>query len=516
MNDKPIKKVVIVGGGSAGWLVAGILAADHNAHLPEGIDLTVIASPEVNTIGVGEGTWPTMRGTLKRIGISETEFFRRCDAAFKQGSQFRGWVNGKCDDSYYHPFSLPLGYDKNINMAFAWQDVRERVNFTNAVSSQGYVSDRDLAPKLHTHAEFEGALNYGYHLDALKFAQLLQEHCTSKLGVTYIPDHITGINSDENGDIRSLSTKSSGELEGDFFIDCSGLASLLLSKHYEVGFKSQKHVLFNDSAIVTQIPYPSTESPIASCTRSTAQSAGWIWDIGLPTRRGTGYTFSSAHTDDAQAECALREYIGDKTGEQALRKISFNPGYREKFWHQNCVAVGLSAGFIEPLEASALVMIELAAGKISEALPATRGVMDIVARQFNRQFTYRWERIIDFLKLHYVLSNRTDSDYWCDNRLADSIPDSLQERLALWQHHSPWFGDFVEQDEIFSPASYQYVLYGMGFNSKGRATTARLDRPQQTYELFAQNHTQANQLVERLADNRTTINNILQHGMHKI
>lgn len=516
MNDKPIKKVVIVGGGSAGWMTAGILAADHNAHLPEGLDVTVIASPEVNTIGVGEGTWPTMRGTLQRIGISETEFFRRCDASFKQGSEFRQWVNGKKDDRYYHPFTLPAGYDKNLNLAFAWQEVSDRVSFTNAVCTQGYVSDHGLAPKLNTHAEFQGALNYGYHLDALKFAQLLQEHCTSKLGVTYISDHITGVNSNENGDIGSLCTKENGELEGDFFIDCSGLSSLLLARHYEIGFKSQKHVLFNDSAIVTQVPYQKPDHEIASCTRSTAQSNGWIWDIGLPSRRGTGYTFSSAHTSDDEAEQVLRDYLGEINPQQNLRKISFNPGYREKFWHKNCVAVGLSAGFIEPLEASALVMIELAANKISDELPATRSVMDIAAKRYNQQFTYRWERIIDFLKLHYVLSERTDSDYWLDNKLSESIPQSLQERLAWWQYHSPWFGDFVEQDEIFSPASYQYVLYGMGFKPKGRSTLARIDKPLQAYEYFGQVHIQAHHLVEQLDSNRRTIGKIVQHGMQNI
>lgn len=516
MTDKPISKVVIVGGGSAGWLVAGILAADHQAHLSEGLDITVIASPQVSTIGVGEGTWPTMRATLERIGISETQFIRQCDATFKQGSQFRQWVNGQADDSYYHPFTIPVGYDKNINLAMTYQQVKDRVSFCNAVTTQGYVCDRDLAPKLNSHSEFDGSLNYGYHLDALKFAKLLQSHCCSKLGVTFIEDHITGVNSDITGDIESLSTTNHGELKGDFYIDCSGLGSLLLGRHFNIGFNSQKSVLFNDSAIVTQVPYENEHQEIASCTRSTAQSAGWVWDIGLTSRRGVGYTFSSAHSNDEQAEQTLRAYLGDDKSQMSLRKISFNPGFREKFWHKNCVAVGLSAGFIEPLEASALVMIELAASKISDELPARRCVMDITAQRFNDQFSYRWHRIIDFLKLHYAISQRSDSDYWIDNRCENSMPSALQQNLALWQHHAPWFGDFVQQDEIFSPASYQYVLYGMGFHTQGRTTGARQDKPATAFELFSQVNSQANQLAERLKGHRQTLNNIHQYGMQKI
>ena len=206
------------------------------------------------------------------------------------------------------------------------------------------------------------------------------------------------------------------------------MQSLLLGQHYGVPFRSQKHVLFNDTALALQIPYADENSPIASQTISTAQSNGWIWDIGLPTRRGVGHVYSSAHTSDDAAEArAAHLHRAHRRAEEHAgtpRKLSFNPGYREKFWHRNCVAIGLSAGFIEPLEASALALVELSAAMLSDQMPATRDAMDIVARRFNDSFTYRWERVIDFLKLHYVLTQRTDSAFWRDNvpRRVDSGP----------------------------------------------------------------------------------------------
>ena len=186
-----------------------------------------------------------------------------------------------------------------------------------------------------------------------------------------------------------------------------------------------------------QVPYAAADSSIASHTLSTAQDAGWIWDIGLPSRRGVGHVYSSAHTNDEAAERSLLAYVQRTSGagfEMAgtPRKIDLKPGYREKFWHRNCVAVGISGGFIEPLEASALALIEMSARMIADDLPATREVMNVVARRFNERFTYRWSRIIDFLKLHYLLSKREDSDFWIDKRRVETIPLRLQEQLALW------------------------------------------------------------------------------------
>ena len=502
MASSIIEHIVILGGGSAGWLTAGVIAAEH-PHLT----VTLLESPDVAPIGVGEGTWPTMRDTLRRIGVSESDFFRECDASFKQGSKFCGWVNGQADDYYFHPFVLPQGYGE-ANLAARWQERHGNVPFADLVSFQPHLCAHGKAPKQAGTPEFAAVANYGYHLDAGKFGLFLRKHCIEKLGVTFISDHVTAVNSHENGDIASLQTVHHGAVAGDLFVDCSGMQSLLLGKHFGVEFISQKHVLFNDSALAVQIPYPHENSPIASQTMSTAQSAGWIWDISLPTRRGIGYVYSSAHTSDEAAEQALRTYIGQ--GDLATpRKLTFQPGYRRQFWRRNCVAIGLSAGFIEPLEASALALVELSAAMLSDEMPATRAVMEIVERRFNEAFTYRWERVIDFLKLHYILSERTDSDYWRDNQ---ATPERLAELLTLWRHRPPSRTDFGRIDEVFPSASYQYVLYGMGF----RTEQAAVKNPAQADEYFRQAASLTAKMLAALPGNRELIDHIQRNGLPTI
>ncbi len=514
-----IKKITIIGGGTAGWLTAGVIAAEHMANSVDGIEVTLIESPDVNPIGVGEGTWPTMRGTLKKMGVSETDFIRECDASFKQGALFAKWVTAEEDDAYYHPLVLPQGYAE-INLAPYWQGLSANKSFADTVSFQGYLCESGLAPKQNTTPEFAHVANYAYHLDAGKFAIFLQKHCVGKLGVKHILDHVECVNSASNGDIASVKTKLNGDVEGDLFIDCTGFSSLLLGKHFQIPFVSKKHILFNDSALAVQVPYETDKSPIASHTISTAQSAGWIWDIGLPSRRGIGHVYSSAHCNDEEAEKSLRQYIEQTNGTIAkdaqLKKITFEPGHRALFWHKNCVAVGLSAGFLEPLEASALVLVELSAAMISEQLPATRSVMDIVAKRFNDKFLYRWDRIIDFLKLHYVLTKRTDSLYWRDNCNSESIPDELEAMLSLWKHHSPWHQDFTQVDEVFPSASYQYVLYGMGFKTDASQTARKTNNPNLANQNFMLNEQITRKLLMGLPSNRDLINKIHQFGLQKI
>jgi len=517
--DKKIKRIVILGGGSAGWLTCAVIAAEHCANTDSGIQVTLVESPDVKPIGVGEGTWPTMRGTLRKIGVRETDFFKECDASFKQGAKFAKWVTGADDDAYYHPLVLPQGYSE-VNLVPFWNENSANVSFADAVSFQGQLCERGLAPKQNTTPEYAHIANYAYHLDAGKFSGFLQRHCTTKLGVKHILDHVVAVNNDETGDIRSLTTKQHGEIEGDLFIDCTGFKSLLLGEHYGIPFVECKSVLFNDTALAVHVPYPEHDSPIASHTISTAQKAGWIWDIGLPTRRGVGYVFSSAHTDVSTAEDELQRYLdgikGANAGQLTPRKINIDPGHRKVFWHKNCVAVGLSAGFLEPLEASALVLVELSAAMISEQLPATRNVMDIVAKRFNEKFLYRWDRIIDFLKLHYVLTKRTDSDYWIDNCRKETIPDGLIELLELWQHQSPWHHDFTQVDEIFPSASYQYVLYGMGFHTEQQLTAKQMQNTKAAYQHLRKNQEMTHKLVNGLPTNRELIDKIKTYGLQMI
>jgi glycine/D-amino acid oxidase-like deaminating enzyme len=515
---RPVRSICIVGGGTAGWLTAGIIAARHRSESGRGLEIMVIESDSIGIVGVGEGTWPTMRTTLKKIGISETDFFRQCNASFKQGAKFARWVTGRDEDFYYHPLMLPEGFP-SLDLAAFWTRYSEEhdnaPSFSDAVCFQQAVCEQGLAPKLITSPEFAGVANYAYHLDAGRFAAFIREHCVTKLGVRHIVDDVTGVGKNEAGDIDYVETRKSGQLSGDLFIDCSGFRSLLLGETLGVPFVDCSDVLFIDRALAVQVPYDHEQSEIVPHTVAVAQKHGWIWDIGLQSRRGVGYVFSSSHTTADAALEELHGYVGDKLRDLQPREIKINAGHRQTFWKGNCVAVGLAGGFLEPLEASALVLIELSADMISTMMPATRETMDIVARRFNEATGYRWQRIIDFLKLHYVLSKRTDSQFWIDNRAPGSIPESLREQMELWRYRAPGDEDFTSNNEMFPAASYQYVLFGMGF----RMDVSRLPLERglgQAQRAFTQNETLKAKWTRTLPKNRDLINRIKEHGLQRI
>ncbi len=495
--------IVIVGGGTAGWITACVLAADH----PD-LEVTLIESPDVPTIGVGEGTWPSMRMTMQRIGLPESRLFAECDASPKQGTEFIGWASGEETDRYYHPFSLPTEYT-TLNLADYWLQRECRQSFADYVTPQAAVIAAGLAPKQPATPDYAFNVNYGYHFDAGKFAAVLHEHAVDKLGVRYVSANVSGVVSAEDGYLEAVELDSGETLGGQLFVDCTGQRALLLGQHFGVPLKSVKDVLFNDTAIAAQIPYGEPSAKINSVTHSTAKKAGWIWDIGLQSRRGIGYVFSSAHTSEEAARAELAEYISSVEPTSTIdsdkfRLIRFEPGYRETFWVNNCVAVGLSAGFVEPLEASALAMIEQSASGISKQLPKSREIMAVVARRFNEKMTYHWEKIIEFLKLHYVVSRRDDSSYWQAARDLDSCPDDLRDKLVVWQQQPPWHDDAPRVDELFPSASYQYVLYGMGFRPRHAIADGQsLDAIQpQVEQVLRHNQQKADELVRHLTPNR--------------
>jgi hypothetical protein len=463
--EASVSRIVIVGGGTGGWLAACLIAARANRSVGKPISVTLIESPDIPTIGVGEGTWPTMRRTLERIGIAEPEFLLACDASFKQGSRFDGWRTGRSDDRYYHPFVAPIDGAPSDVIA-SWQESAADRRFDEIVSPQPGVCELDLAPRQRMMPDYAGSLNYAYHLDAGKLAALLARHATERLGVRHLRDHVLAVQAAEGGDIASVRTRENGAIEGDLFIDCTGHAALLIGEHYSVPFVDRRAELFNDRALAVQVPV-APDSPIASQTIGTAHVAGWIWDIGLPTRRGVGCVYASEFLTDEAAAAELEAYLrrtapGIDVDQLSFRRLTFRSGHRERFWERNCLAVGLSAGFLEPLEASAIVLIELSLNALLDNFPATRTVMDIHAARFNALFRYRWDRIVEFLKLHYLLSRR-EEPYWRAHREAASIPSRLPDLLQIWRHQPPSNADFPAIDEIFPAASHQYVLYGMGF-----------------------------------------------------
>jgi glycine/D-amino acid oxidase-like deaminating enzyme len=461
------RSILIVGGGTAGWLTAAYLAKYFDAAHNPRLRITLLESPEIGIIGVGEGTFPTIRNTLRFIGIDESKFVRATSATFKQGIRFDNWVHTPKDGQashFLHPFEAPFHSDSH-SLVHYWllQDEAARPPFAEAMTIQNRVAEADRAPKADGEGDFAGPLNYAYHFDATMVAEVLSEHARM-LGVRHLQGLLTDVALDpETGAIDHVVTREHGNLEADLYIDCSGFRAELIEGALGVPFEPVGDVLFTDRALACKIPYDRADEPLRSYTVAAAHRAGWTWDIGLSGARGIGCVYSSAHMTDEEAERILESYTGGRSHDVQRRLIPFRTGYRTRPWEKNCVAVGLSGGFLEPLESTGVVMIEAAAAMIAELFPHY-GPPDGPARRFNELMGARYEAIVSFLKLHYCLSSR-DEKFWRDNAAEASIPERLKYLLEQWRYRPPSRYDFVLDHESFAYFNYQYILYGMGFRT---------------------------------------------------
>ncbi|MDE2309026.1 MAG: tryptophan 7-halogenase [Xanthomonadaceae bacterium] len=464
-----LQKILIVGGGTAGWLTACYLAKALGSASPQGIRVELVESPHIGLLGVGEATFPSIRGTLSAIGLDERRFLAGATATYKQGIRYVNWVRppgtpGR--EHYFHPFSVPSQRGGSPELLPYWLlgGAPEGVPFADAVTMQSWLVEHGRAPKRIGDAEYQGPLNHAFHFDAACFAAVLAEHGRS-LGIVRHFATVERAELDGQGAIARIVTAELGALSADLYVDCTGLRGSLIGDAMQSPFRSRRDVLFADRAVTIQVPYPRADTPIPSCTIATAQEAGWTWDIGLQRRRGIGYVYSSRHSDASRAEAVLRGYIGPEADALPSLQLKFETGYRPEHWRKNCVAVGLAGGFVEPLESTGIALIELAAYMLAHQLPGETGDMERTARHYNAMMVARYDRIIDFIKMHYCLSQRRDSGFWIDNADPAGVPDTLQDRLALWRHRPPHRLDFVTDLEMFLPASWQYVLYGMEFHT---------------------------------------------------
>lgn len=502
-----VKSVLIVGGGTAGWITAAYLARTLGAGAADGIRITLVESPEIATVGVGEGTFPTIRKTLRRIGLDEATVVRECHATFKQGAKFvhwRGAPGSAMADHYLHSFQVtqePTGLDllPYWLLGVAGADV----NWDEVNTPQKPVADASRAPKLISHPDYEAPLNYAYHFDAARLATCLQRQAVES-GVRHILDTVVAVNLDADGAIRSVATRANGALNADLFIDCTGFRAQLIGAALGVPYKSCRSILFCDTALTVQVPYERPDAPVASYTIATAHEGGWIWEIGLANRRGVGNVYSSAHLTDERAEEILRSHLGPGASGLTARKIRFDPGYREINWRRNCIAIGLSSGFFEPLEATGIVFIEVAAVMLATLFP-WGGDLEIAARQFNEIMRRRYERARDFIKLHYCISERRDSQFWRDNVDPATVPESLQELLRTWRHRPPSSIDIDQNVDIFKEASWQYVLYGMGYKTDLRPRAGVLKYYDEARAAFAEIRRQAEFACRTLPTHRELI-----------
>ena len=480
------RRILIVGGGTAGWLTAAYLAKHLALSDRSHLEVTLIDSPDIGVIGVGEGTFPTIRTTLQFLGIDERRFIRETAATFKQGIRFVDWArtpSGGVHHEFLHPFEAPF-YTEGTSLVPYWllQDAATRPPFAQAVTLQQRVAAAMRAPKRAHEAAYAGPLNYAYHFDAVRLAKVLAERAR-ELGVRHVEATLSGVVRDATGAIEHVDTLQHGAFKADLYVDCSGFRAEMIGTAPGAAFKSVRHQLFTDRALTCKLPSQDPAAPLESCTIATAHEAGWTWEIGLNGSRGIGCVYSSDHMSDDRAAEVLRQYVGTGDADLVTRCIPFAAGWREKQWVKNCVAVGLSAGFLEPLESTGLVLIEAAVGMIAEMFPHG-GPIEAPARRFNELMNARFENIVNFLKLHYCVSRR-DEAFWRDNAHLGSIPERLAEFLEQWKHRPPGRFDFMLDTETFAFFNYQYILYGMGYGTDMEA--ARADFPQvvEAERLFA-------------------------------
>ncbi|MCT8003044.1 tryptophan 7-halogenase [Sphingomonas sanguinis] len=458
------RSILIVGGGTAGWLTAAYLTR-YLGGRPD-IKITLLEAPDIGAIGVGEGAFPTMRNTLRFLGIDEGHFIRAAGATFKQGIRFDDWRHAPTPERrhrYWHPFEPPFQAD-GVDLVAHWlsQEPSGRVPFAEAVTIQHRVAAAGRGPKQAGEGAYDGPLSYAYHFDAHRLVALLADHAVA-MGVRHLNGRLIGAARDGAGAIDHILTDHHGSLVADLYVDCTGQRAELIGGVLGEELVSVRDQLFTNRALACRLPYDEAAAGggLPTMTVATAHPAGWSWNIGLAQGRGIGTVYSDAHMDDDTALRTLAAYLGRDPAMVEPRLLTFDPGYRRRPWIGNCVAIGLAGGFLEPLESTGIVLIEAAVAMLAELFPH-RGPIDAPAARFNALMTARYRTITDFLKLHYCLSRR-DEPFWRDNVHPGSISDRLRDLLAQWRYRPPGRFDFTLDVESFAYFNYQYILYGMGF-----------------------------------------------------
>lgn len=440
LQNKQIQKIVILGGGTAGWMTAAALAKLLPA---EHFQITLVESDHIATVGVGEATLPHLRFFNQRLGIDEAEFMRATQATFKTGIEFANW--GQKGQAYIHPFGDYGQPIDGINFYHYWLKQRQAGDKT-PLDHYSFPVIASLAGKFdfpdNDLSKIQSTFSYAYHIDAGLYAKYLRVF-SEKLGVTRREGKVVDvIKRASNNDIEMLVMEDGTRIEGDFFVDCSGFRGQLIDKTLNSGFEDWSHWLPCNSAIA--IATEQVEQPLPY-TKAIAHEAGWQWRIPLQHRVGNGHVYCDQFITKQQALDTLEQnLIGKPLTEPNF--LRFKAGRRKQAWKNNCLAIGLSSGFLEPLESTSIYLIQSAIMKLVELIPQSQN-MEIKAKEYNRGLDMEMERIRDFLILHYHVTQRNDSDFWNYCRTMD-VPDSLKEKMAMFKHtghiQSYRYGLFLE------------------------------------------------------------------------
>ncbi|WP_395343923.1 tryptophan halogenase family protein [Ningiella sp. W23] len=478
------KRLIILGGGTAGWMAANLLRKHLDEHA---FSVCLVESPDIGIIGVGEGSTPHLKVFFDELGIDENEWMPACNATFKNGISFVDWTEHLSENRYFHPF--PSATDRQTVAAFLGHCHLKFKGVNVSTNPDDYFLAAQLAKKhLAPKTKSPVPLNYAYHFDSHLLGSFLKD-VAMKNGVTHISGTVDDIALHPSGDIASFMMTDGKCINGDFFVDASGFRSQLLQNCLQVGFDSFSDCLLNDSAIAL----PSAVStPLTSETRASGLKHGWAWHIPLTNRTGNGYVFSQAHCDFSAAEKELRHHINQNTNDDKTlnskikssevlnvnaRRIHMKVGQAKKHWHKNVVAVGLAQGFIEPLEATALhLVLETLIGFITEF---KQGELDGAAlhqaqNSFNQSMRERYEGIRDYIVCHYKMNTRSDSQYWIDARENTTASDNLAAVIDAWDAHQDITPILKARgmDKYYPAVSWYCLLAGYG-----RFDSAHLQAP---------------------------------------
>ncbi|MGZ2410724.1 tryptophan 7-halogenase [Sphingomonas sp. F9_3S_D5_B_2] len=452
MTEYAIRKVVIVGGGTAGWMAA----AAFSVLLDKGqIETVLVESDEIGTIGVGEATIPPLQAFNHMVGINEDEFLAASQGTFKLGIEFVDW--GTVGERYFHPFG-PHGQDRRgvqFHQMYLSQAQQQQMPSIDEWSMSGVAAQLGRFTRPGAEAPMPLAqLGYAFHFDASLYARFLRTHA-ERNGVRRMEGKIVEVSMDgETGHVRSVTLASGTVLEGDLFIDCSGFRGLLIEENLNTGYEDWSHWLICDRAVAVQSKLVGAPDPF---TRSTARPSGWQWRIPLQARMGNGLVYSSAHLSSAAAEQLLLTKLEDEPLAPP-RHLSFKAGRRRLAWNANVVSLGLSSGFVEPLESTSIQLVQSGIAKLISLFPDRR-FNPVERDEYNRQMQELFEDVRDFVILHYKATRRNDSDFWNYCRTME-VPDSLGSMLDLWRSKGRVFR---QGRELFGTASWVAVLLGQGF-----------------------------------------------------
>ncbi|MCL1142178.1 tryptophan halogenase family protein [Shewanella gaetbuli] len=443
-----MKKYIIVGGGTAGWMSAAILS---NVLKHTNVEIVLIESPNIATVGVGEATIPSIIDLLRYLNISLEDFIKVTDSTFKLGIKFVDWL--RVDHHYWHPFGSVGGKIDTLPFFHHWSLCYEnglKSEYTDFSPAIVMAKNNKFFIPQGNKANLFSSSDYALHFDAIKVAAYLKDF-SLKNGVEHISCEVSAVNKD-NEKIASLKLTDNRIVTGDFFIDCSGQHALLIEKSLNVGYQDWSEYLPVDRAVAIQSEKNTSLPPY---TESIAHEHGWRWKIPLQSRTGNGYVYSSRFCDD---ETAYKLLLDNIDGEQLTKAhfIKFTTGKRDKIWHQNCLAVGLSSGFLEPLESTSIHLIMKTMLTFMQMLPS-ESLHQATIDEFNRLMDIEFECIRDFIVAHYCLSQRTDSNFWQWWQTAE-IPCSLKQKLNLFMEQ----GRLVNNDlDLFASDSWYSILAGM-------------------------------------------------------